>query len=221
LKDTKIIKNKFGYSFKEEFANTLTHSIGLLLSVTGSVFLIINTLMNHSQWNYLLSAILFSISLILLYTTSSLYHAVKNEKLKSFLQKLDHCSIYILIAGSYTPFTLISLYSSSGLYLFLFIWSLAVLGIVIESYSFKYSFHISMALYIIMGWFVLFFFQTLFQTLDVRGLILIIVGGLFYTFGIIFFIWERIPYNHTIWHLFVLGGSISHYFAVLYCMEAI
>ena len=212
-------KNKFGYSFKEEFANTVTHILGLILSISGSFFLIINTIIQDKASHYIASAIIFSLSLMLMYSSSSLYHGIKNNRLKIFFQKLDHCAIYILIAGSYTPFTLISLHSSSsGLFLFIFIWILATIGVLIEIYSFKYSFQISMGLYLIMGWFVLFFFNTLYEFLHINGLILVVLGGLFYTFGIIFFSWNRIPYNHTIWHIFVLAGSLSHYFAVLYCM---
>ncbi len=214
-------KNKFGYTLKEEFANTLTHIMGLILSVIGSFYIIIINFIQQNEWNYIISAFIFSISLMLMYGMSSLYHSARNNKIKSLLQKLDHCSIYILIAGSYTPFTLITLYPGSGLSLFLLIWSMAALGIIIESYSFKYSFHLSMALYIIMGWFVLAFFQPLFNSFNIMGLVLLVLGGLFYTFGIIFFSINQIPYNHTIWHIFVLGGSTSHYFAVLYSMGLI
>ena len=213
--------NKFGYSFKEEFANTLTHGLGLLLSIIGSSIIITNVVINQLDLLHIISVIVFSLSLILMYCLSSLYHGLTDNRLKRLFQKLDHCSIYILIAGSYTPFTLISLYPNPGLFLFIFIWSLAVVGIIIENYPFKYSFPISMALYIIMGWFVLFFFQPLYSSLNFNGLILIVLGGLFYTFGIIFFVWKQIPYNHTIWHLFVLLGSICHYFAVLYCIGII
>jgi len=216
-----MLKNKFGYSFKEEYINTLTHVLGLIISIFGSLFLITYTAINHNEWNYILSTIIFSISLMLMYSSSSLYHGIKNNKLKTIFQKLDRCAIYILIAGSYTPFTLISMYLDSGLFLFIFIWSLAIIGILMELFSFKYSFHISMALYPIMGWFVLFFWGSLSQSLDANGLILIILGGLFYTFGIIFFVWDRFSYNHAIWHVFVLAGSFSHYFAVLYCLEII
>lgn len=213
--------NKFGYTFKEEFANTATHAAGLLLSIFGSIIIIINLIIKDSEGLSILAGIIFSISLILMYCTSSLYHAIKDYKLKKLFQKIDHGSIYILIAGSYTPFTLISLYPNPGLFLFIFIWSLAIFGIILEVYNFKYSFQISMVLYIVMGWFVLFFFQALYSSLAINGLILVILGGIFYTIGIIFFVWERIPYNHTIWHLFVLAGSLSHYFAVLYCMKII
>ena len=216
-----MLKNKFGYSLKEEYINTATHVLGLIISIIGSLFIIINTAINHDEWNYIFSTIIFSISLILMYSSSSLYHGIKNNKLKTIFRKLDRCAIYILIAGSYTPFTLISMYSSSGLFLFVFIWCLAIVGIMIEIFSFKYSFYISMILYPLMGWTVLFFWGSLSQALDMNGLILIILGGLFYSVGIIFFVFENILYNHAIWHCFVLAGSFSHYFAVLYCLEII
>ena len=212
-------ENKSEYLLKEEYINTLTHMIGLYGAILASLFLIINTVINYSEWNYIFSAIIFSVSLILMYSSSSLYHGIKNDKLKSIFRKLDRCAIYILIAGSYTPFTLISMHSDSGLFLFIFIWCLAIIGIVVEFILFKYSFYISMILYPVMGWIVLFFFGSL--ELHTNGIFLIILGGLFYTFGIIFFAWDRIPYNHAIWHVFVLAGSLAHYFAVLYCFEIV
>tara|TARA_B100000902_G_scaffold386505_1_gene429254 strand:- start:7 stop:657 length:651 start_codon:yes stop_codon:yes gene_type:complete len=212
-------KNKIGYSFKEEYINTVTHILGLCVSIFGSFFLIANVVTSYQDWRYIFSAIVFSMSLILMYSCSSLYHGVRNDRLKIIFRKFDHCAIYILIAGSYTPFTLTSMYLDSGLFLFIFIWILAFFGIIVEFFLSKYSFFISMILYLVMGWFVLFFWESLSQTLHNNGLILIISGGVFYTLGVIFFIWERIPYNHAIWHVFVLAGSISHYFAVLYCFE--
>ena len=164
----------------------------------------------------IVSSIIFSLSLILMYAYSSFYHGIKNNKIKLVLQKLDHCAIFILIAGSYTPFTLITLNDGSGFTLFVFIWFLALIGILIESYPFKNSFALSMILYLVMGWSVLGYFKTLDLYLNINGLILLILGGLSYTFGIVFFAWKRIPYNHAIWHVFVLLGSILHYFSILY-----
>ena len=214
LKDSNK-KNRFGYTLKEELSNTITHGIGFVLSIVGSIAIIINAYLKEGSFIYMISTIIFSFSLMLMYSFSTLFHGVRNNKLKSLLQKLDHCAIYILIAGSYTPFTLITLRESSGIYLFIFIWALAFIGVLIEKFSFKNSFFVSMGLYIVMGWAVLGFFQPLYNTIDINGLILLILGGLFYTFGIIFFAWRQIPYNHTIWHLFVLAGSICHYISIL------
>ena len=210
------MKNKkFSYTIKEEIGNTITHSLGIILSIIGSFVIIIDACIYSGAISHILASIIFSFSLLIMYSTSTLYHAMKKRNLKTLFQKLDHCAIYILIAGSYTPFTLITLSDNSGTQLFVFIWSLALLGIFVETYSFKNSFYLSMILYIVMGWSVLVFFQPLYNALDIHGLFLLILGGLFYTFGIIFFIWQKIPYNHTIWHIFVLAGSISHYFAIL------
>ena len=206
---------KFSYTVKEELGNTITHSIGIFLSIIGSFIIIINACIYNGSLLYILSSIIFSSSLLLMYSASTFYHFIKNKKLKILFQKLDHCAIYILIAGSYTPFTLITLNNDSGIYLFIFIWGLALIGILIETYSLKNSFYYSMILYIAMGWSVLIFFQPLYNTLNINGLFLLILGGLFYTFGIIFFVWQKIPYNHMIWHIFVLAGSISHYLAIL------
>jgi len=215
-----MITNKFGYSFKEELANTITHTFGFFLSLVGSCIVIIDStqlyLYHGKDLIYIISAIIFSLSLLLMYASSSFYHGIKNNQIKLLLQKLDHCAIFILIAGSYTPFTLITLSGNGGFSLFIFIWSLTAVGILLESFPFKNSFAISMVLYFLMGWSVLAYFQTLQSLIHINGLILLISGGLFYTFGIIFFAWKKIPYNHAIWHLFVLAGSISHYFSILY-----
>ena len=212
--------NKFGYSFKEELANTITHTFGFFLSLIGGIILIIDSvnlyLYDGKDSIYIVSAIIFSISLLLMYASSSFYHGIKNNQIKSILQKLDHCAIFILIAGSYTPFTLITLANDSGFSLFIFIWILAAIGILLETFPFKNSFAIAMGLYFVMGWCVLAYFQELQSLMPVNALMLLIGGGLAYTFGIIFFAWKKIPYNHAIWHLFVLAGSISHYFAILY-----
>ena len=208
-------KNRFGYTVKEELSNTVTHSIGFVLSIIGAVVVIVNACLKSGSFTYVVSAVIFGLSLMLMYSSSALFHGIKNNQLKRIFQKLDHCAIYILIAGSYTPFTLITLSENSGINLFIFIWTLAFIGVLIEKFPFKNSFFVSMVLYIVMGWAVLGFFQPLYNIIHINGLILLILGGLFYTFGIIFFAWHRIPFNHTIWHLFVLGGSICHYISII------
>ncbi len=212
--------NNFGYSVKEELANTITHTFGFFLSLIGSVIVIIESVNLYLYGNkdliYIISAVIFSLSLLLMYASSSFYHGIKNNQIKSLLQKLDHCAIFLLIAGSYTPFTLITLGDHGGISLFIFIWSLTAVGILLESFPFKNSFAISIVLYFLMGWSVLAYFEILYSLININGLILLIGGGLFYTFGIIFFAWKKIPYNHAIWHVFVLAGSISHYFSILY-----
>ena len=212
--------NKFGYSFKEELANTITHTFGFFLSLIGGCILVIDSvnlyLYSGKDLIYIVAAIIFTLSLLLMYASSSFYHGINNNKIKLLLQKLDHCAIFILIAGSYTPFTLITLANHSGFSLFIFIWTLTAIGILLETFPFKNSFAIGMGLYFLMGWCVLAYFQELQSLMNINGIMLLIAGGLSYTFGIIFFAWKRIPYNHAIWHLFVLAGSISHYFAILY-----
>ena len=208
-------KNRFGYTVKEELSNTVTHSIGFVLSIIGAVVVIVNACLKSGSFTYVVSSVIFGLSLMLMYSSSALFHGIKNSQLKRIFQKLDHCAIYILIAGSYTPFTLITLSENSGINLFIFIWALALIGVLIENFPFKNSFFVSMGLYIVMGWAVLGFFQPLYNIIHINGLILLILGGLFYTFGIIFFAWHRIPFSHTIWHLFVLGGSICHYISII------
>jgi hemolysin III len=208
-------KNRFGYTVKEELSNTVTHSIGFILSIIGAIVVIVNACLKSGSFTYVVSSVIFGLSLMLMYSSSALFHGIKNNQLKRIFQKLDHCAIYILIAGSYTPFTLITLRENSGINLFIFIWTLALIGVLIEKFPFKNSFFVSMVLYIVMGWAILGFFQPLYSIIHINGLILLILGGLFYTFGIIFFAWHRIPFNHTIWHLFVLGGSVCHYISII------
>ena len=197
----------------EELWNVITHFTALILSISGIPFLIYfnNNLTTFST----LSVILFSFGLLSVYSSSSLYHFVVDTKYKKKFQILDHISIYFLILGSYAPICLITLYSHSGVSIFIIVITLSLLGTLKKLFlTGKYEF-ISLLLYLAMGWLIIFDINSLFDIIDFEAKILLVLGGISYTFGIIFYSFDKIKYFHSIWHLFVLLGSASHYFMVL------
>ena len=196
----------------EEKLNAASHGIGALLGIAALVLLIIFNSFK-TDWS-LFSVIVYGISIIILFSASALYHAVKREKLKHFFRIVDHISIYLLIAGTYTPVTLIALEKSHGWPMFFIVWAIAALGLVLKIF-FTGRFEVfSVLLYLFMGWLVVFDFSFLSTVIGSNGILWLFAGGLFYTLGIVFYAIERIPYNHVIWHLFVLAGAISHFFMV-------
>jgi hemolysin III len=199
-------------SILEEQLNAWTHGLGALLGIAGLVILISYT-RQQSNWS-LFSVILYGFSIILLFTASALYHSVKGEKRKHYFRIIDHISIYVLIAGTYTPVTLIGLNESLGWQLFWVVWAIAGFGLILKLF-FTGKFEIfSTLLYLVMGWLIIFDFSNLSTLIGSNGVALLFAGGAFYTIGIIFYVFERIPYNHVIWHLFVLGGAICHYLMI-------
>ena len=197
----------------EELWNVLTHFFGLLMSIIGIRFLFYfdNNITALSS----VSVILFSFGLLLVYSSSSIYHFVISPDLKKRLQVLDHISIYYLILGSYAPVCLITLYDYSGIIIFIVVLTLSVIGTLKKLfYTGKYE-SISLILYLTMGWLIIFDINSLFNLIDFNAKLLIILGGVSYTFGTIFYAFDKIKYFHSIWHLFVLVGSVSHYFVVL------
>lgn len=196
----------------EEKLNAWTHGLGALLGIVGLVLLISYTRQN-SDWS-LFSVILYGFSIILLFSASALYHSVKGEKRRHYFRIIDHISIYILIAGTYTPVTLIGLSESWGWQLFWVVWVIAGFGLILKLF-FTGKFEIfSTLLYLVMGWLIVFDFSNLSNLIGTNGVALLFAGGAFYSIGIIFYVFERIPYNHVIWHLFVLGGAICHYLMI-------
>ena len=199
---------------REENFNAATHALGALLGIAGFILLIIFE-SKKTDWS-LFSVIVYGLSIIILFTASTLYHSVKSEKNKHFFRIIDHISIYLLIAGTYTPVLLITLAESKGWTLFWVVWGIALFGLVLKIF-FTGKFEIfSTLLYLVMGWLIVFDFSTLLELMPTNGIIFLIVAGLAYTVGIIFYAIERIPYNHVIWHLFVLAGAIFHYFMVFF-----
>lgn len=196
----------------QERLNAITHGIGAIFGVLGLIALII---FNSYKTNWsLFSVIVYGISIIVLFTASTLYHSVKNETKKHYFRIIDHISIYGLIAGTYTPVLLITLHQSMGWTLFYVVWGIAAFGVILKLF-FTGRFEVfSTLLYLVMGWLIVFDFTNLSNLIHSNGVLLLFAGGLSYTVGIIFYAIKKIPYNHVIWHLFVLGGAIFHFFMI-------
>ena len=198
----------------EETWNVWTHFSGLILSMIGIPFLFYFD--NHSTALSTFSILLFSLGLLFVYSSSSIYHYVQNAKLKKRFQVLDHISIYYLILGSYAPVCLITLYDSSGINIFLAVLVLAFVGTLKKLFfTGKFEF-MSLLLYLAMGWFIIFDIHSLFELIDYNAKLLLILCGLSYTFGVLFYALGKIKYFHSIWHLFVLTGSTLHFFMILF-----
>ncbi len=202
------------YTAGEELANGITHGIGILFSIAGLVILIITASLHGDVWQ-IVSFSIFGSTMILLYSASTLYHSISNPLLKAGLKKLDHSAIFLLIAGTYTPFLIVHLRSMLGWSLLAVIWIIAAVGIVIKVFYIQKIKNLSTGLYLMMGWLCVIAIQGLFQILPITSFSLLIAGGVFYTAGVIFYAWKKLPYHHAVWHLFVLGGSTSHFFSVL------
>jgi hemolysin III len=203
-------------SLREEVANAVTHGVGLVLSLIGMPILILAAL-DRGERATVIGASVFGATLIALYAASTLYHAIPHPTLKQKLRVVDHAAIYLLIAGTYTPFTLGVLRGTWGWTLFGIVWTLAALGVL-----FKVVFgsgamaKVSTAIYVAMGWVIIIAIKPLMASMEHAGLMLLVAGGLCYTGGVIFYVDRRRAWTHPVWHLFVMGGSICHYFAVLW-----
>ncbi len=199
----------------EEAANTLTHGLGLVLSIIGLFWLIFTAQQTEDLWK-IGSVSIFGSSLVLLYGTSTLYHGFQVTHIKQFFRVADHCAIYTLIAGSYTPFAVVILSGFWSSFLLIAIWSMAGLGIIFKIF-FKHRWNVlSTIFYLLMGWLVVFAMGPLTEALSTNGIYLLIAGGLSYTLGSFIYLLERPVFHHAIWHLFVLGGSTCHFFSVLF-----
>jgi hemolysin III len=209
-----MLKAKLKNLSIEELANTLTHGFGLLLSIAGFIFLVVLAGIKGDFW-HILSSVVYGLSLVILYAASTFYHGASEPELKHKLRIVDHCCIYLLIAGSYTPFSLIVLRGTYANTLLAVFWVFAIVGILTKIFFF-HKFPIAQVIsYLVMGWIGVLAVEPLFAALGFAPIALVIAGGLAYTLGIIFFAWEKLPHNHAIWHLFVLTGSICHYLAVV------
>ena len=198
----------------EEIANAITHGIGLLLSIAGFVVLLVLAALRGTAW-HIVACSIYGATLICLYAASTLYHAVISPRVKRALRIFDHSAIYLLISGTYTPFLLVSLRGPWGWSLFGVIWGLALAGVLFKFWFVERFAILSTAVYIAMGWLVVIAAKPVITHLSLTAIIWLLAGGLAYTGGVVFFAAKRIPYSHAIWHLFVLAGSICHYFAVL------
>lgn len=202
------------YTLGEELISAISHGVGALLAITALILCIVRGA-HHGAIN-VVSGVIYGVSLIILYTMSTLYHSFKPNRAKKVFRVFDHCSIFLLIAGSYTPFTLITLNGTNGWIMFAVIWACAITGIVFNSINLEKFDKISFVLYLIMGWTVLFDMKSLVANLDPTGLKLLVIGGVTYTVGaIVYLIGNKVKYMHSIWHFFVLGGSIFQFFCIL------
>ena len=202
------------YSKREEIANAITHGIGACLAIAALVMLIVFSAIYGTAW-HVVSFSIFGVTLVLLYMASTLYHSLTHQKAKRVFRKFDHISIYLLIAGTYTPFCLAALQGWIGWTLFGIVWTCAILGTVFKSISIGKLEILSTIMYVLMGWVVIIAIKPLYDSMSINGFILLILGGVFYTAGTIFFVKDKIKYFHSIWHLFVLAGSVFHFFAVM------
>jgi len=203
------------YPPREELANRLTHGLGVAFSTAGLVLLVFFSSRYGDAWQVVSTAI-FGASLVLLYTSSTLYHSFRSEHLRQVLQKIDHAAIFLLIAGTYTPFSLVTLRGPWGWSLFGVVWGLAVVGVALKFWFAGRFRLVSTLIYIGMGWIVMIAIKPLMAALPSGGMKLLVAGGLCYTGGAAFYLWKRLPYHHAIWHLFVLAGSVSHWAAVFF-----
>ena len=203
------------YSCAEEVANSITHGLGMLLSIGGLAVLVGFASVYGNAW-HITACSIFGATLILSYASSTLYHSIPIPAAKRVLKVVDHAAIYLLIAGTYTPFTLVSLRGPWGWSLFGTIWGLALLGVVLKITMLGRIRGVSTVIYLAMGWIVLVAVKPMLSSVDAGGLILLLSGGLAYSAGVVFYIWRRLPFNHAIWHLFVLTGSFCHFFAILF-----
>ena len=203
------------YTLSEEIANSVTHGVGAGLAITGLVYLIYYSVVYGNVW-HIVSCAIYGATLVLLYTVSTLYHSIPSPRVKSVMRILDHSAIFLLIAGTYTPFMLVNLRGPWGWSLLGVVWGLALLGILFQTALQKSWVSITVTLYILMGWAVIVAVRPLLETMPMEGFLLLLSGGLAYTLGTAFFIWKQIRFHHAIWHLFVLAGSVLHFFAVFY-----
>ncbi|MGX1024129.1 PAQR family membrane homeostasis protein TrhA [Psychroflexus sp. MBR-150] len=198
-------------SNKEEYYNALTHGFGIILSLIGLVFLLLNY--NSTKINFIY-ILIYGLSLIVLFSASTLYHSVKNVAYKRLLRKFDHISIYMLIAGTYTPVCMTILKDSHGDLILAIVWGLSLLGLVLKLFFTGKFEKISLLLYLAMGWLIVIDIDTLYQNMDALSLLFLGLGGLFYTLGVIFYVMHKLKYHHVIWHVFVLLGSLSHFLMI-------
>ncbi|MCF7741477.1 MAG: hemolysin III family protein [Candidatus Cloacimonetes bacterium] len=211
----RLLNNKDNYNLKEEIASSITHGIGVALAVAALVILVVFASIQGNPWK-IVSFSIYGASMIILYMASTFYHAFQKPKVKNVFKIFDHASIYILIAGTYTPFTLVTIRGGWGWSIFGIIWGLAITGIFFKAFFIHRFKLISTLLYVLMGWFIVIAMKEVLANLDTMGLIWLIIGGVSYTGGVFFYLNDKIKFNHAIWHLFVLGGSICHFFAILF-----
>ena len=205
------------YSDKEERLNVFSHGLGLLLSIIAFPLLLQKSFEYNVFWKGI-SLVIYGISMIVLYAASTFYHAAKEPKLRRRLNIFDHAAIYVLIAGTYSPFCLLVLSPNLGWYLFIVVWSFALTGVVLKLFFTGRFDKLSTALYLLMGWQIVFLIKPLIDSFSSEGLFYLFLGGVFYTVGAVFYSIKKLKYNHATFHIFVLLGSLSHFIAVYFCI---
>lgn len=202
---------------KEEIFNSITHGIGVLLSIAALVILVVLAVGKGDKW-HIVSFSIYGSTMVLLYLSSTLYHSFTKEKIKNLFARFDHAAIFLLIAGTYTPFLLTALRGTFGWVLFGIIWGVAIVGVVIRSIYLTRFRKLMVAMYLIMGWMFVVAVGPMIKNLPLTSLIFLFLGGIFYSVGVVFYLKRNLKYGHGIWHLFVLAGSIMHFFAVIYSL---
>lgn len=206
--------NTHTYSRREEVANAVTHGIGAVLSVAALALLVVFAAQYGSAW-HVVSFSIYGATMLLLYFNSTMVHSLREGKAKDFFEFLDHSSIYLFIAGTYTPFMLVAIRGPLGWTLFGIAWGIAVFGVVFKAFFVKRFLFMSTIFYIAMGWMIVIAWGPLTQAVANGGITLLVLGGVLYTLGTVFYVWRGFPYHHAIWHLFVLAGTVLHFFVVL------
>ncbi len=205
-------------SLGEEIFNSITHGIGTLLSIAALVVLVVFASIRGNAW-HVVSFSIFGATLVMLYLASTLYHSFTKEKVKNLFARFDHAAIFLLIAGTYTPFLLTTLRGALGWTFFGIIWGLAITGVVIRSIYLTRFRKLMVAIYLIMGWMFVLAIVPMIKHMPTSSIVFLFLGGAFYSIGVIFYMWRKLKYGHGIWHLFVLAGSIMHFFSVLYTLN--
>ena len=198
----------------EEIANAITHGIGAVLSIVGLTLLIVLSSLEGTPW-HVISFTIYGVTMLLLYVSSTLVHSFPEGKVKDLFEIFDHSSIYLLIAGTYTPFLFIAVKGTTGWTLFGIVWGIALAGIVFKAFFVKKFLFISTILYVFMGWMIVFAWDSLTQNIAHQGIVLLVVGGVLYTIGAVFYVWRGFRFHHMIWHIFVLGGTVLHFLAII------
>ncbi len=217
MKEGNLLANTHVFSKEEELSNSITHGIGLLLSIAALVVLIVFAALYGNVW-HVISFTLFGVTMLLLYTSSTLLHSLPAGRAKDFFEIMDHSSIYFFIAGSYTPYLLVTIQGKVGWTLFGIVWGLAIGGTIFKAFFVKKFLFTSTILYVAMGWLIIFVWNDLTAKLHSTSLLLLIIGGLLYTVGAIFYVWKLFKHHHAVWHVFVLGGTVCHFFSILYLL---
>lgn len=207
--------NTHVYSRKEEVANAITHGVGALLSVAALVLLIVFSSLGGTAW-HIVSFTIYGVSMLLLYVASTLVHSFPEGKWKDRFEIFDHSAIYLFIAGTYTPILFTVMRGPLGWTLFGIVWGIAAAGTVFKAFFAKRFLFTSTIFYILMGWIIVFAWKPLIASFAGGGLTLLVIGGVLYTLGTVFYVWRSFPYHHAVWHLFVLAGSVVHFFAILF-----